>query len=624
MAPTAQIGIGTGTHVQTVLVANRGEIACRIVRACRLLGLRSVAVYSDADAAGLHVRMADEAVRIGAAAARDSYLDAEAIVAAAIGAGADAVHPGYGLLSENATFAAAVAAAGLRFVGPLPAVLATMGDKVAARDAARRADVPILPGSEGSVNSPDLTAAAAAIGFPLMVKAVAGGGGRGVAVVRAAPGLADAVARASRQATASFGRGEVYLERYLDHGRHVEVQILADAHGTILQLGDRDCSVQRRHQKLIEEAPAPGLALETHAALADAAVRLAIEVGYVGAGTVEFLLAGGRTETHPEFYFLEMNPRLQVEHGVTELVTGIDIVAEQLRVAAGEAISYGQDAVGLSGHAIEVRVAAEDPENGFCPSPGTVTRLRLPAGPWTRVDFGVEAGDVIPPDYDSLIGKVMAWGHDRDTARRRLGVALQELEVVPMPTTAGYLATILDRPAFVSAEHDTGSLERDWPPDSDTETSGRSPSPVDEPSPTLVVAATTTMRRIELATDRGPLVVVVPVRDGLGLKGPEPAQPGSEWVPAAGAVARSGPTPSGPTAPMDGVVVRVAVAAGSAVDADTVVAVLEAMKMELNVLAGRAGVVDAVLVESGQAIKAGAPLVTMSKGSPDAAPHVYP
>lgn len=579
--------------VESVLVANRGEVAVRIVRACRSLGLRSVAVYSDADAGALHVRLADVAHRLGPAPARSSYLDVDALLAAAAAEAADAVHPGYGLLSEDAGFAAAVRDKGLVFVGPDPDVLATMGDKVAARALARRCGVPVLEGTDSPVAAADgsLAATAAAVGFPLLVKAAHGGGGRGMRVVRGPDGLVDALAAASREAAAAFGRAEVFLERYLERPRHVEVQVLADGHGAVLVLGDRDCSVQRRHQKLLEEAPAPDLAPDLRAALAQAAVRLARQVGYRGAGTVEFLVdpAGG-------FAFLEMNTRLQVEHGVTEMVTGIDLVAAQLRIAAGTPLHLTPDDVVVRGHAIEARVTAEDPWEGFRPTPGRVDTLRLPSGPWVRSDFGVEQGDVVPVEYDSLIGKVHAWGPDRDTARTRLGLALDDLVIRGVPTTAPHLRSVLDEPSFAAVEHDTGSLEREWEPD-----------PAHRPASAPPATAGEGGRRVQIATDRGPLILSIPGR-GPGTGTAVARGPGREALPPGGGASRAGDEP---VAPMDATVVGVHVVAGNRVEAGDVLVVLEAMKMELPVRAARAARVSEVRVSPGDAVAAGDELVVL-------------
>ena len=614
----------------TVLVANRGEIAVRIVRACREAGLRPVAVYSDADAGAPHVALADEAHRIGPPPARDSYLDVEALLGAAKAAGADAVHPGYGLLSEDAGFAAAVTGAGMRFVGPSAEVIATMGDKVAARAIARECGVPVPEGT-GSVDpdDPAVPARAAELGYPLVVKASFGGGGRGMRVVTGPDELAEALAAAAREGAAAFGRSEVHLERYLSRPRHVEVQVLADDHGTVVALGDRDCSVQRRHQKLIEEAPAPGLSPQLRAALADAAVRITRHVGYSGAGTVEFLVSGS------EFAFLEMNTRLQVEHGVTELVTGVDLVAEQLRVAGGaplspsvlEVASAGATGAGdpaapggpmARGHAIQARIAVEDPRAGFRPSPGPIGALELPAGPGVRTDFGVVAGGTVPAEYDSMIGKVLAHATDRDTARRRLGLALDGLVVGGRPTTAGYLRAVLDTAEFAAGTHDTGSVERDWAPEAllgpTEQAHAASSGPAAEPgtgSPGAPGHAVP-VRRVRIATDRGPLELLV-----AGRAAPGPAGTAAPLRPTRSAgdrpAAGNAPGAAGdPTAPMDATVVAVRVAPGDTVAAGDVVVVLEAMKMEMEIRAGADGTVSAVPVAAGTPVSTGDTLVELA------------
>jgi acetyl-CoA carboxylase biotin carboxylase subunit len=457
-----------GRGISTVLVANRGEIALRIVRACRELGLRSVAVYSDADARAAHVRHADDAVHIGGSPAPKSYLDADALLAAARSAGADAVHPGYGFLSERASFARAVTEAGLTWVGPSADVIATMGDKAAARAVAQRAGVPVVPGS-GEVGSVDEAVEAAdAVGYPVLVKAAAGGGGRGIRPAGDADELRRVVAEARREAASAFGSDVVYVERALAAPRHVEVQELGDTHGGVVHCFERDCSLQRRRQKILEEAPAPGLAPAVRTALCDAAVALAREVGYIGAGTVEFLLdgddgahrSGSAGSASSEFFFIEMNTRIQVEHPVTELITGVDLVAEQLRIAGGAPLSVSQDDVVPRGAAIEFRVNAEDPDDDFLPSPGEVTALEVPGGPGVRVDTALAAGDVIPPFYDSMIAKLAVWAPDRDAAVARGRRALAEYRVEGVPTTIGLHRRLLDEPAVVGADYDITTLER--------------------------------------------------------------------------------------------------------------------------------------------------------------------
>ncbi|MBP2367806.1 acetyl/propionyl/methylcrotonyl-CoA carboxylase subunit alpha [Pseudonocardia parietis] len=595
--------MSTSSPMRTVLVANRGEIAVRIIRSCRELGLRTVAVYSDADAGAPHVRMADEAVRIGPAPARSSYLDVDALLGAAKASGADTVHPGYGLLSEDAGFAEAVGAAGLTFVGPSPEVIARMGDKVAARAVADGCGVPLPPGT-GTLTAGQAAEAAAGIGFPLVVKASFGGGGRGMRVVGSPAELDEAMAAAGREAGAAFGRSEVHLERYLQRPRHVEVQVLGDGHGTVVHLGDRDCSVQRRHQKLIEEAPAPGLTPELRSALSEAAVTLARTVGYVGAGTVEFLVLPGTSE----FFFLEMNTRLQVEHGVTELVTGLDLVALQLRIAAGEPLPFTQDEVRISGHAIQARIAAEDPWADFRPAPGTVSTLELPLGPGIRNDFGLAAGGAVAPEYDSMFGKVLAHGADRDSARRRLVAALGELRVEGVPTTAPYLRTVLSSASFTEARHDTGSLERDWTPDPADRPGAPSGTAETVETPTV---SSGTIRRVRIATDRGPVEVAVLGRAPRSGASASPSRrPGRESA-APGA---SGPGGAGapPIAPMDATVVAVRVEPGQEIAAGEVVAVLEAMKMEMEIRSEVAGRVAEVLAVPGGPIAAGSPLISLT------------
>ena len=450
--------------MKRLLVANRGEIAVRIIRAARDLGISTVAVHSTADAEARHVRLADTAVEIGPPPAGKSYLVADAILEAARSAGADAIHPGYGFLSERAGFAAAVADAGLAFVGPDAAVIEQMGDKVRARQVAAAAGVPTVPGTPGGVEDVGVAVTAAAeIGYPVMLKAAAGGGGRGIRVVEDEAGLRAAFAAASKEAANAFGDGRMYLERFVRRARHVEVQVLGDGSDAV-HLFERECSLQRRRQKMLEEALAPGIDPGVREAMTAAAVRLAREVGYSSAGTAEFLVDD---ETH-EFFFIEMNTRIQVEHPTTESITGIDLVAEQLRIAAGEPLRRAQADITARGWAIEFRVCAEDPSRGFLPSPGRVGRVVLPAGPWVRVDTWLEPDVTVPPFYDSLLAKVVVWGEDRESAIRRSRRALAEFAVEGVPTTAGLAAEILEEPWFADGQFHTGTLEQ-WLSDREEE-----------------------------------------------------------------------------------------------------------------------------------------------------------
>jgi 3-methylcrotonyl-CoA carboxylase alpha subunit len=438
-----------------ILIANRGEIACRIIATAGRLGIATVAVYSEADADARHVTLADEAHPIGPPPARQSYLDVEAVLAAARASGAEAIHPGYGFLSENADFAEACAAAGVVFIGPPPAAIRAMGSKAAARMLMREAGVPIVPGYDGADQDPArLFDEARRIGFPVLIKASAGGGGRGMRIVPEAGAFAAALAAARREATSAFGDDQVLIERYLERPRHIEVQVFADRHGSVLSLFERDCSIQRRHQKIIEEAPAPGLAEKARDAIARAAIAAARAVGYVGAGTVEFVAAAG------QFHFIEMNTRLQVEHPVTEAVTGLDLVEWQLRVAAGEPLPLTRSEIACRGHAIEVRLYAEMPERDFLPQSGRLAGLRLPPPEFARVDSGVRQGDVVTPFYDPMIAKIIVWGEDRRAAIARLRRALAETAVLGPATNLGFLARLVAHPAFAAGETDTGFIER--------------------------------------------------------------------------------------------------------------------------------------------------------------------
>ncbi len=442
--------------IQTVLIANRGEIARRIVRACRVLGLRAVAVYSEVDAGAPHVREADAAVLLGPAPARESYLAIDHIVAAAREAGADAVHPGYGFLSENWRFAEACARAGLTFVGPTPEAIRAMGDKTEARRLMRAAGVPIVPGTLAPLG--DLAEAerlAGEIGFPLILKAAGGGGGIGMARVNGPGDLATAFATAGRRAQAAFGTAALYLERYLERPRHVEVQIFGDGHGAVVHLHERECSIQRRHQKVVEESPAPRLPETTRRGLAAAATRGAAAIGYTNAGTMEFLVDEGG-----DFYFLEMNTRLQVEHAVTEEVTGLDLVVEQLRVAAGEHLGWRQEDIATRGAAIECRVYAEDPDRGFLPAPGTISRIELPAGDGVRVESGVESGSAVSVHYDPLLFKLIVHGRSRQEAVSRMAASLSRCRVEGVKTNLAFLARVVASEAFQQGQLHTQMVEQ--------------------------------------------------------------------------------------------------------------------------------------------------------------------
>ncbi|MBM3676586.1 MAG: acetyl-CoA carboxylase biotin carboxylase subunit [Actinobacteria bacterium] len=441
--------------MEKVLIANRGEIAVRIVRACRELGLATVAAHSTADEHGLPVLLADESVCIGPPRARDSYLNVDAIVQAAKQVGADAIHPGYGFLAESPAFAHACHAAGITFVGPSADVIERMGDKAAARAVARDAGVPVVPGIDGIASVEDALAAADEIGFPVMIKAAAGGGGRGIRVATRADELAVLVDEAAREAEAAFGDGRLYLERMLVGARHVEVQVLGDGRGNAIHVFERECTLQRRRQKILEESPSPALTPETRQALCASAAQLACSVSYAGAGTLEYLL-----DATGAFFFIEMNTRIQVEHPVTELVTGLDLVKEQLRIAAGAPLSVTQEQVRQTGHAIEFRINAEDPTRGFLPSPGTIAELRLPGGPGVRIDTAIYAGYTIPPFYDSLVAKLLVWGVDREEAIARGKRALRELHVEGIKTTAALHLELLDDPAVRAGAVDVEWLER--------------------------------------------------------------------------------------------------------------------------------------------------------------------
>jgi propionyl-CoA carboxylase alpha chain len=463
---------------EKVLIANRGEIAVRIIRTLRRLGVASILVYHAADAEGLAVREADETVELFGEPPVSAYLDVEAILEAGRSTGADAVHPGFGFLAENADFAQAVADAGMTFIGPPPSAIRAMGDKIESKRLAKAAGVPTLPGSEGAVaNVEDAVAEADRIGYPVLLKASAGGGGKGMRIARDPAACREAFERASNEARAAFGDGRVFVERYLNRPRHIEVQVLADGHGTVLYLGERECSIQRRYQKVIEEAPSPASDAETRAAMGEQAVALARAVGYVSAGTVEMVVDPERN-----FYFLEMNTRLQVEHPVTELVTGIDIVAEQLRVAGGDALGFGQDDVTLNGHAIECRVYAEDADAGFVPATGVLRLVRFPTGPGIRVDHGVREGQEIVAAFDPMIAKVIAHAPGREQAIDRTREALRETVLLGTTTNTAYLERVLAHPSFRAGETYTSFLD-------EHEEALKSPPPDEDDTRLLMTAA---------------------------------------------------------------------------------------------------------------------------------------
>ena len=576
--------------LESVLIANRGEIAARIVRACRDLGVRSIAVYSDADSEAEHVLLADEAVHLGPSEVRESYLSIDRLIEVAKATNAAAIHPGYGLLSENGEFAERVTAAGITFIGPTAEVIELLGDKRTAREQAEAVGLSVLP-ARLLDESDDATAIAEQIGYPLLVKAAFGGGGRGMRIVNSADGLIDALAGARSENQTAFGRADVYLERFLPKARHVEVQILSDTHGNVRHLGTRDCSTQRRNQKLIEEAPAFELDPDVEARALEGSCKLAQKVGYHGAATVEFLVGhdGG------DLYFLEVNTRVQVEHTVTEVVTGIDIVATQLAIASGEAISFSQDDVSVRGHAIEARINAEDPAAGFFPQTGTVGQLRLPAGPWVRNDPGIRSGTVITQFYDSLLAKVTVWGPDRETARARLVRALGETKVPGVPTTTAYLTRVLGDEHFRNGTHWTSMVDAGVIDTSDL--------PVEEP----IVSAPTGIRfrAARIRQPEGEIRLDIPIQHQEVRR---TARATADDVDDSGP-AKSGP--SGGVAPMDAVLIRHAVAVGDEVEANTTVAVVESMKMETHVVSGTKGIVIAIHAAAGDSIKRGARLVTV-------------
>ncbi|MGA3351565.1 MAG: biotin carboxylase N-terminal domain-containing protein [Acidimicrobiales bacterium] len=585
-----------------VLVANRGEIAVRVIRTCRELGVGTVAVYSELDENALHVRLADEAYALGGQSAAESYLASELILDALARSGADAVHPGYGFLAENAAFARAVAAAGASFIGPPPEAIETMGDKINARLAAARAGVACVPGSsEPLVEPAEIVAFGESNGWPVAIKAAFGGGGRGMKVVAGPDDAAAAMHSAQREAQSAFGHGEVYLERYLAWPRHIEMQVFADGHGNAVWLGERDCSCQRRHQKLLEESPAPEFPDDVRRAMGEASVEICRACGYEGAGTVEFLFED------ESFYFLEMNTRLQVEHPVTELRTGLDLVEWQLRVATGEPLPLSQDAVSAlsRGHAIEARINAEDPAAGrFLPSPGRITALRLPEGFGVRCDSGFESGDTVSQFYDNLVAKIVVWGQDRDAARRRLLRALSELEIGGIATTGPAIEAIVVHPDFIEARHSTRWLEEVL------DLSALAPQlSADQPAPnsdSSEVAEDMVLREVDAEVDgrRYRVKLWVPGTSSSSQRssGSKRATAGSRPHPAASPMlAADGRL----TVPMQGTIIKVMVAEGDLVEVDQTLCVLEAMKMENPIRSDRAGRVKELHVAVGDSLGAG-------------------
>ncbi|MFJ7900558.1 biotin carboxylase N-terminal domain-containing protein [Streptomyces sp. NPDC096198] len=623
----------------TVLVANRGEIAVRVIRTLRSMGVRSVAVFSDADADARHVREADTAVRIGPAPAAESYLSVERLLEAAALSGAQAVHPGYGFLAENAAFAQACADAGLVFIGPPARAISLMGDKIRAKETVRAAGVPVVPGSSGSgLTDEELAAAAGEIGVPVLLKPSAGGGGKGMRLVRDPAALADEIAAARREARASFGDDTLLVERWIDRPRHIEIQVLADGHGRVVHLGERECSLQRRHQKIIEEAPSVLLDEATRTAMGEAAVQAARSCGYEGAGTVEFIVPGSDPSS---YYFMEMNTRLQVEHPVTELVTGLDLVEWQLRVAAGEPLPFEQKDITLTGHAVEARICAEDPARGFLPSGGTVLSLREPEGDGVRTDSGLTEGTEVGSLYDPMLSKVIAYGPDRATALRRLRSALARTVTLGVVTNAGFLRRLLAHPAVVAGDLDTGLVERavdglvttEVPPEVYEAAAavrlealkpgtagwtdpfsvpsgwrlGGEPRPVAFPL-RVTEPVEYAPRGTHTVTEDSVSVVLDGVRHTFHRAGDWLGREGDAWhvrdhdpVAASLTGAAHGGTES-LTAPMPGTVTVVKVAVGDEVTAGQSLLVVEAMKMEHVISAPHAGTVAELDVTPGTAV----------------------
>jgi acetyl-CoA/propionyl-CoA carboxylase, biotin carboxylase, biotin carboxyl carrier protein len=598
--------------LQKVLVANRGEIAVRVVRACRDVGIGSVAVYAEPDRDALFVRLADEAYALGGATPAESYLSIEKILEVAVRSGADAVHPGYGFLAENSTFARAVIDAGLVWVGPPPAAIDALGDKVQARHIAAKVGAPLVAGTADPVaDAGEVVAFAREHGLPVAIKAAFGGGGRGLKVARTEEEIPELFDSAVREALGAFGRGECFVERYLDRPRHVETQCLADAHGTVVVVSTRDCSLQRRHQKLVEEAPAPYLSTEQVSTLYAASKAILAEAGYVGAGTCEFLVGGDGTIS-----FLEVNTRLQVEHPVSEEVTGLDLVTEMLRIAAGEPLGYDDPPV--HGHSIEFRINAEDPGAGFIPAPGTLTRWHPPTGPGIRVDTGYDQGETIPGAFDSLIAKLIVTGRDRDHALARARRALAEFTVTGMPTVIPFHARVLEDPAFTGASAGTGDGDGDGDTDGDTfgvytswietefdntippypgETATTTGEP-EEPARRQTVTVEVGGRRLEVTLP----ATLAPLGTGTGTVGDAARRPRRSGT------KRSTPAASGDavTSPMQGTIVKITVEEGQHVTAGDPIVVIEAMKMEQPLKAHKPGTVTGLTTHVGATVTAGA------------------
>jgi acetyl-CoA/propionyl-CoA carboxylase biotin carboxyl carrier protein len=580
-------------RIARLLVANRGEIAVRIFRACRELGITGLAIYSETDRDAFHLGFADEAYFVGGTPPAESYLNIDHILDAARKAGADAVHPGYGFLAENPTFAQAVLDAGLIWVGPPPAAVAAMGDKVAARKVAAAAGVPMVPGTLEPAGGPEAVEAfAAEHGWPVAVKAIHGGGGRGFRVVRSAADAPGAFESAGREAGLAFGNRELYLERYLDQPRHVEIQVLGDTQGNVVHLGERECSLQRRHQKLVEECPSAVVDPQTRAAMGQAAVTLCRRAGYYSAGTAEFLLE--HAPAGPRFYFLELNTRLQVEHPVTEIVTGLDLVKAMIRIAEGDPLPFTQEQVRMRGHAIECRINVEDPARNFMPSPGVITEYREPAGPGIRVDAGATGGTRIPESYDSLIAKLICYGADRPEAIARMRRALDEYRVEGVATTLPFHRLVAAADWFAEARFSTSTVE------TALDLSGLPPGPAGQPGDARARDFT-----VELSGKR----FEVRLWERSDTRRAKPHQPGPGT--------RHGHAGVGETitAPMQGTILRTLVEEGATVAAGDPVLVLEAMKMENVIVAHRDGVVRSLKVAAGDSVQLGAALAEI--GPPD-------